>query len=315
MSIESDYEGGTVANAGARLLMTGVNRLDGDVLIDGQLGEDPHFITELFQPLTLTSDLFVAPGFRYQIETLQIVDDGHRIAQYRNRDTEFSLALGAELSNWGEVRAGIRRGNGSSRVMVGDPSLPGEHFDIGAAYLEFGYDRLDSAYFPKHGQAFHASWQSESEALGATANANIVEASWIIARTLGRNSIVLSLDGGSALDDRVVSPQELFTLGGFLNLSGLPVDALIGTQYGIVRAIAYRRISRGGTGLFEFPAYLGASLEAGNVWQTRDAVDLGDLKSGGSIFLAAETPFGPLYLAGGLAEGDKALYLMLGKTF
>jgi NTE family protein len=315
MSIESDYEGGTVANAGARLLMTGVNSLDGEVLLDTQLGEDPHFIAELFQPLTLTTDLFVAPGFRYQIEVLQIVDDGRRVAQYRNRDTDVSLALGAELSNWGEVRLGVRRGNGSSRVMIGEPVVPGEDFDIGAAFLEFGYDRLDSAYFPKHGQAFRASWQSESEALGASANADIVAASWVLARTAGRNSVVLSMEGGSALDDRVVSPQELFTLGGFLNLSGLPRDAIIGTQYGIVRTIAYRRVSRGGTGLFEFPAYLGASFEIGNVWENKDAVDFGDLKTGGSLFLGAETPFGPLYLAGGLAEGDGAFYLILGKTF
>ncbi len=315
MSIESDYEGGTVANAGARLLMTGVNSLDGELLFDSQLGEDPHFVSELFQPLSLTTDLFVAPGFRYQIETLQIVDDGHRVAQYRNRDTEVSLAFGAELSNWGEVRLGLRRGDGSSRVMIGEPVVPGGDFDIGAAYLQFGYDRLDSAYFPKHGQAFRASWQSENEALGSSADANIVEASWIIARTLGRNSLVVTLEGGSALDDRVVSPQELFTLGGFLNLSGLAPDALIGTQYGLLRTIAYRRVSRGGTGLFEFPAYLGASFELGNVWPDQEAVDIGDLKAGGSVFLAAETPFGPLYLAGGFAEGDAALYLILGRTF
>jgi NTE family protein len=315
MSIESDYEGGTVANAGARLLMTGVNSLDGELQIDTQIGEDPFLITELFQPLSLTTDLFVAPGFRYQIEVLQIVDDGRRVAQYRNRDTEVSFALGAELSNWGEVRLGVRRGDGSSRVMIGEPVVPGENFDIGAAYLLFGYDRLDSAYFPKHGQAFRASWQSENEALGASADANIVEASWVLARTYGRNSFVLSMEGGSALDNRVVSPQELFTLGGFMNLSGLPRDALIGTQMGIVRTIAYRRVSRGGTGLFEFPAYIGASLEIGNVWPDQDAVDFSDLKTGGSIFAAAETPFGPLYLAGGFAEGDAAFYLILGKTF
>ncbi len=123
------------------------------------------------------------------------------------------------------------------------------------------------------------------------------------------------MEAGSALDNRVVSPTELFTLGGFLNLSGLPQDALIGTQYGIVRTIVYRRISRGGSGLFEFPAYLGASFEIGNVWQSKDAVDFGDLRIGGSAFLGAETPFGPLYLAAGFAEGDAALYLLLGKTF
>jgi NTE family protein len=315
MSIESDFEGGTYANAGARLLMTGVNRLDGELLWDVQLGQDPHFRTELFQPLSPTTEFFVAPAFHYDLETLQIVQDGHRVAQYRIRDTQFLLAVGAELSNWGEVRAGLRRGNGSSHVMVGEPVAPEDEFDLGAAYLEFGYDRLDSAYFPKHGQAFRASWQSESKALGASANADIVEASWLFARSRDRNSLVLSMAAGSALDNRVVSPSQLFTLGGFLNLSGLPKDALIGTQYGIVRAILYRRISRGGTGLFEFPAYMGASLEAGNVWQTRQDVDWGDLKYGGSAFLAAETPFGPLYLAAGFAEGDAAFYLLLGKTF
>jgi NTE family protein len=78
----------------------------------------------------------------------------------------------------------------------------------------------------------------------------------------------------------------------------------------------YRRISRGGTGFFEFPAYLGFSLEAGNVWQRRDDVDLGRLQAGGSLFLGAESPFGPVYLAAGLAEGgEKAFYLYLGKTF
>lgn len=315
MSIESDYEGGTVANAGARLLMTGVNRLDGELLFDGQLGEDPHFYTELFQPLSLTTDFFVAPAFRYDLETLQIVQNGRRVAEYRVRDTEFLFAVGAELARWGEVRVGVRRGTGSTHLMVGEPVVPGGEFDLGAAFVEFGYDKLDSAYFPKRGQAFRASWQSENEALGASANANILAASWIIARSLDRNSLVLSMDWGSATENRVVSPQELFTLGGFLNLSGQPVDSLIGTQYGIARLIGYRRISRGGTGLFEFPAYLGASFETGNAWATKQDVDWGRLKTAGSVFLAAETPFGPLYLAGGLSEGDAAFYLILGKTF
>jgi NTE family protein len=315
MSIESDYEGGTYANAGARLLMTGVNRLDGDVLLDAQLGEDPHFRAELFQPLSLTSDFFVAPAFHYDLETLQIVQNGHRLAQYRVRDTQVLFAVGTELSNWGELRVGVRRGNGGTKLMVGEPVYPSENYDLGAAYVEFGYDRLDSAYFPRHGQAFRATWQSENEGLGASANANILAGSWTVARSHDRNSLVLSLEGGSATENRVVSPSELFTLGGFLRLSGLPQDALIGTQYGLARAIVYRKVSRGGGGLFEFPAYIGASFEVGDAWQDSSEVSTSDLKTGGSAFLAAETPFGPLYLAAGFAEGDSALYLVLGRTF
>ena len=316
VSVEEDYDGGAVANAGARFLMTRVNALDAEWLTDVQIGEEPRLFTEFFQPLSLTSDVFVAPSFRYELETLQVIDDGRRVARYRSRDSEFSLAVGAELSNWGEVRLGLRRGDGSQHVLVGDPALPSSDYDIGAAFLKFGYDRLDSAYFPKHGQAFRASWQSERESLGASADADIVEVSWQFARSLDRYSFVFSLDAGSALDDRVVSPQELFTLGGFLDLSGLPADALTGTQYGIARTILYRRVSRGGTGFFEFPAYLGVSLEAGNVWQTRDDVDLGRLETGGSVFLGADSPIGPLYLAAGFGEsGERAFYLMLGRTF
>ncbi len=316
LSVEQDYEGGAVGNAAARLLMTGLNTLGAEWLTDLQLGEEPRFYTEIFQPLSFSNGLFIAPAFRYELETLQAVEDGQRIAHYRIRDTEFALALGAELASWGEIRLGARYGDGSTRVMIGDPGLPEGEFDIGGYFLNFGYDRLDSAYFPRHGQAFRASWLADRESLGASRDADIVAASWQFARSHERYSMFISMDAGSALDDRFNSPQDLFTLGGFLNISGLPSDTLAGTQYGIVRGLAYRRISRGGTGFFEFPAYLGFSLEAGNTWLTQDDVDVGDLETGGSLFLGAESPFGPVYLAAGFAEGgERAFYLFLGKTF
>jgi len=317
VGMENDYEGGATANAAAQLRVTRLNALDAEWIIDGQIGEEPKLLTEFYQPLSLRRPYFIAPAFRYEEVTLQVVsDEGQRLARYRTRDTEVSLAVGAELSNWGEVRVGVRRGDGSSHVMIGDPGLPAARFDLGGAFVNFGYDRLDSGYFPKQGQAFRASWLADRESLGATRDADILRASWQLARSRGRYSVVWSMDGGSALDDQVVSPQELFTLGGLFDLSGLTPDAKVGTQYGIARAIVYRRISRGGTGFFEFPAYIGFSVEAGNVWATRADVDLGDLDTGGSLFLGAESPFGPVYLAAGLASGgERAFYLYLGKTF
>jgi NTE family protein len=317
LHVESDYDGGSRANAAAQLLVTDINAYDADWLFQAQIGEEPGFFTEFFQPLSLRSDFFVAPNFRQEMMTLQVVDDRqHQVARYRVRETTAALALGAELSNWGEIRAGVRRGDGSTHVLVGDPGLPVGEFDIGGAYVEFGYDRLDSAYFPRRGQAFRARWLADREALGASTSADIVEASWQLARSKDRYSLVLSAEGGSALDDHVNSPQDLFTLGGFLELSGLPRDALTGTQYALARAVFYQRVSRGGTGLFEYPAYLGFSIEAGNVWQTRGDVDLGDLEMAGSLFFGADSPFGPIYLAAGLGEkGEQAFYLLLGKTF
>ena len=121
VSVEQDFDGGATANAGARVLMTGLNRYDAEWLTDVQLGEEPRFFTEFFQPLSLTSDVFFAPSLRYELQTLQVVADGHRVARYRSRESEAALAIGAELSNWGEVRAGFSRGDGSAQVMIGDP--------------------------------------------------------------------------------------------------------------------------------------------------------------------------------------------------
>jgi NTE family protein len=316
LSLQTDYSGGATGNAAARLLLTGLNTYDAEWLTDLQLGEEPRFYTEFFQPLSLTSDFFVAPSFRYEMKTLQIVEDGERVARYRVRDTEAALAVGAELSNWGEARIGYRYGNGSTRVMIGDPGLPEGDFDIGGAYLQFGYDRLDSMYFPKHGQAFRVRWLMDRESLGASRDADIVEASWQFARSRLRNSFVFTLDAGSALDNRVNSAQDLFTLGGFLELSGLPQDSFIGTQYGLARTLFYRRISRGGSGVFEFPAYLGFSLEAGNTWERSEDVDLSDLTFAGSLFVGAESPVGPVYMALGHADGGyTAFYLLVGRTF
>ncbi len=316
LGIESDYDEGSRANAAGEVLMTGLNRLDGEWLTQLQLGEDPRFFTEWFQPLSLTNDVFLAPSLRHEIESFNLVEDDSTIVRYRVRESVAAIAIGAEISNWGEVRLGLRRGDGAASVQIGDPALIDQEFDIGGSLFEIGYDSLDSAYFPTRGQSARISWQADREALGASLDADLLTASWQAAWSRGRYSLLLGLEGGSALDDELNSPQDLFTLGGFLELSGLPRDALTGTQYGLARAVVFRRVSRGGTGLFEFPAYLGFSVEAGNAWQTRDEVDLDRLALGGSFFFGAESPLGPVYLAAGFAEhGERALYLLLGRTF
>ena len=71
LGIESDYDGGSRANAAGELLMTGLNRLDGEWLTEVQLGDDPRLFTEWFQPLSLTNDLFLAPSLRHELRTLR----------------------------------------------------------------------------------------------------------------------------------------------------------------------------------------------------------------------------------------------------
>ena len=49
------------------------------------------------------------------------------------------------------------------------------------------------------------------------------------------------------------------------------------------------------TGLLQLPMYLGASFEAGNVWQSRDDISLGTAQANGSIFAGLDTTSDNLY--------------------
>ena len=61
------------------------------------------------------------------------------------------------------------------------------------------------------------------------------------------------------------------------------------------------------------PLYFGASIESGNVWQSRDDIDAGSLILNGSVFAGLDTYVGPLFMAAGFAEsGETSFYLFLG---
>jgi NTE family protein len=107
-----------------------------------------------------------------------------------------------------------------------------------------------------------------------------------------------------------------FPLGGFLNLSGLRAQSLAGPYYGVARGIVLRSVGNGGEGVLNVPAYVGLSLEIGNVWSRRDQVSVSDTRKDAALFFGADTFLGPAYLAVGYDEGGKsAFYLFLGRTY
>ncbi|MEL6199862.1 MAG: patatin, partial [Pseudomonadota bacterium] len=114
-------------------------------------------------------------------------------------------------------------------------------------------------------------------------------------------------------DDADDLVQAFTELGGFLNLSGLDTGAISGPHTFVGRAVLQRRLGETGGGVFDLPWYLGASLEAGNVWATRDDVSTNDLIMNGSIYARLDTLIGPLFLATGFGEnGETTVYLFLG---
>jgi NTE family protein len=316
LNLEDNFEGTSRYNAALRFISTELNSLGGEWLTDIQIGDNPKFFTEFYQPLSLASRYFVAPQFDFEERSVFQLQENDVLAEYRVRSLQGGLDVGREIQNWGEVRLGMRRGTGRARVLIGDPALPSFEFDRGGYFARFSYDKLDSIFFPRHGQQFNFEWRGERDNIGADENLDAFELSWLVARSFDRHTLIFWMDAGTTADAELVQPQNFYSLGGFLNLSGLPTGYLAGPHYGIARLIYQRRVGRGGQGVLDLPAYAGVSVEAGNTWLESSEASFGNTRKNASLFFGLDSPLGPVYLAAGYDEkGETAFYLFLGRTF
>jgi len=319
LNLQDDFQGNTQYNAAARFLMTEIDALGAELLTDVQIGSDPKITSEFYQPLDALRTWFVAPSVRVEGRDLPIYQNNLQVADFRDREVEADVDFGRNLGNWGEIRVGLHRLNGLEYDRWGNPDLVEPQYNNGEYFFKFTYDQLDSVRFPREGQTFSLQWDANRTNLGADVAFDRVTADWLIATSRGRNTLLLWTSAGSIVDGKLnpTDVQDFYSLGGFLNLSGLAPQSLLGPDYAIARAIYFRRISRGGEGFFEFPAYIGASLEIGNIWSQFSDVSVGSAHKDASVFVAFDTFLGPLYLGSGYdtQTGQAGYYLFLGRTF
>jgi NTE family protein len=318
LDLEDNFQGNSRYNAAARFILTELDDLGAELITDVQIGSDPKVASEFYQPLNATRTWFVAPSVRVEARDLLIYAGDDEVAEYRDREVAANFDIGRTLGNWGEIRAGYHRTTGATRVRLGDPTLVVPVYNNGELFVKFSYDRLDNIRFPREGQQFTLQWDANRTELGADYDFDKVQADWLMARSLGRNTLLLWASAGSVVSGAIppTAIPNLFSLGGFFNLSGLAPSSLYGPNYAIARAIYFRKIGRGGEGFFDFPAYVGMSLEAGNTWQQRGDMSFGSARKDGALFLAFDTFLGPVYLGSGYdTAGHSAYYLFLGRTF
>jgi NTE family protein len=283
-----------------------------------QIGSDAKVTSEFYQPLDALRTWFVAPSARIEVRDLPIYVNNLEVADFRDREAEADLDFGRTLGNWGEIRAGYHRINGLTYDRYGNPDLVTPQYNNGEYFFKFSYDQLDNVHFPRGGQTFSLQWDANRTNLGADIASDRVTADWLIANSRGRNTLLLWTSAGATLDGRIkpTDVQDFYSLGGFFNLSGLAPLSLLGPNYAIARAIYFRKIGSGGEGFFDFPAYIGMSLEIGNTWARRSEISYASAHKDGSVFLAFDTFLGPVYLGTGYDQtGNSGYYLFLGRTF
>ena len=157
-------------------------------------------------------------------------------------------------------------------------------------------------------------WTDHVSTLGGDLSSNTLEISGMHVNSWDRHTLRL---GGRFQTTFNLVPGELggFSLGGFLNGSGLARDQFDGNHVALAQAIYYYRLNDENP-FFDLPIYVGGSIEAGSVYDDIDDFTLGSLGFAGSAFVGMDSPLGPAYLGFGITEeGDSAFYFFVGQTF
>ncbi|GLS95954.1 patatin-like phospholipase family protein [Piscinibacter gummiphilus] len=321
LGLSSDLKGNSFFNLAASHRATWLNHLGAEWRNDVQIGHTDRLATEWYQPLTAAQRLFVAARAEFTRNPFDLYDnsdgssdgDGSRIGQYRVQYIGVGLDLGTPIGRSAEFRVGLTRGHVKMLLDTGlvPPELLQPPQETGGVLARLRFDSLDSIRFPTQGWQGEVRLYASRPTFGADETYTKASANLNAAQAFGRHSLQVGLRGAKALGDDDLPVHELYSLGGFLRLSGYATGQFLGRELAFGRLVYNYRLSLPG---FLSGAFIGASAEVGRIG---DSVSKGGdafTRHGFSIYASMDTPLGPIYGAFGRGgDGANAVYLYLGQ--
>lgn len=315
LGLTSDFTGDAFFNLLASYRKTWLNSLGAEWRTDVQLGRTSSLNSEFYQPLETEGTYFVAPRLAFERRTSDLYRDDDRVATYQLTSAQLGLDLGRQLSRYGELRFGILGGQLKPKLDTGPEFLspgPSQIAQRGVA-ARLVLDQLDSVDFPRSGWRAGLRLYKSSSALGADSAYTKWDADGNGAISFGEHSLNLGFKVGGRLGADPLPRYDQFQWGGFLQQSGYATGQLLGQKLEFARLMYYHRILRGS--LLQ-GAYSGFSLELGRMREPLVPGNSEDWLTSASIFVATDSPLGPIYLGYGRAkDGNTSFYFYLGRPY
>lgn len=333
--LEDDFDTDSQYGIGMSTNFTNLNSHGAEMALNVEMGTDKLIEAELYSPVLSSQEFFVAGKVAYSSEgrNLPVSDDDLSLSSVNDflpvSYTEFvsEIAIGIQPTLWQELRLGGRYSSGSIELST-LASVGNLDFERRGLFANYRLDTLDDFAFPTRGLLvdleYLVSHDTSPEEIGQSKPKDIVEDTVyeIDARFKGAMSYQRHTLVGQAEYSFVQSKNSSITLdprelGGFLHLSGIPRNSLIGQNL-FFSSLVYRyKWFDNDFGLFEAPVYVGASLEHGGTWSDNDLkLNEAPLYNAASIFFGVDSPIGPIMLAYGRTEQDmEAVYLIVGTSF
>ncbi|MCZ8112718.1 MAG: patatin-like phospholipase family protein [Betaproteobacteria bacterium] len=271
-----------------------------------RLGSSTTVMGEWWQPLGAGSPFFAVGSWRRDAESRDVFFDGQRFNRVGVTAATLRLGAGLSLGRVGDLQLGLEQARGRVKPFFVDEVLTGSiAFSDEQYFVQLRIDTLDSMSFPTQGQLLQALWQMPR--FGAKERGSESEFRGLTGFRLG--SWAGHVYGEASRSEQSYAP---LSLGGFLRLSGTPIDSIDGQSSIFGRLVVGRPIGQMPIGLGG-AVRAGFSLEAGTVSPPGSRSRLGDARKAGSVFVSIETRVGPVYLAlGATRHGEHAVYVFLG---
>ncbi|HEX7272601.1 MAG TPA: BamA/TamA family outer membrane protein, partial [Casimicrobiaceae bacterium] len=311
LGLESDFQSDNAFNLLVQYRKTWLNRLGGEWLTEGQVGQDTHLFSEFYQPLNERGVWFGSLYGQVGETTRPVFSGDDKIAEYLIQSARVGVDLGANLGTLGAVRVGPQWTHVHADVDTGSPVLPTVSQNTAGVHVAFNLDALDHAWYAQSGYNVIATYYGATKDLGSALNYQRFEARAQYAMSWGPHTVNLVASGGTDFGSNMPA-YETFALGGPLRLSGFRLNQFSGRDYVFGRLMYYDRILPLppilGAGVFA-----GASAEVGNIRNRADGLPSPGTLYSGSLFIGANSVAGPAYLGVGFGTGGAfSAYLLLG---
>ena len=333
--LSDDFKGNSDYQAIVQYRALGLNSYGGETLVQAAIGKNRFAKFEYYQPFEETKTFYFRPeifhSFKKEQFTANSIGVGTSLTDSYSIFSESyggTLSLGADYERVYRLETGytLKSVNLDTSLLVvtTDVSNPIQSIHVSEAkvsssiYVKALYDNLDHTYFPTHGNDAKFVLKKELKYLGSDYNFYNIEAQYRGAFSFDSHTIMPYVKYATTSNHKDFEPISQYTLGGFHNLSGMPTNAYIGENLAFVM-LEYRYALRKDElfGVLSVPMYIGGTIESGQVWSKAIIpVSMENLSFGSSLYLAADTMFGPFYLAFGAAsDHNYAGYIYLGNKF
>lgn len=332
--LEDDFHTDSQYALGVSTNFTDLNDHGAELRLNVEIGTDKQFKAELFSPWFSGHKAFTTASIEFSNDNRTIPLNGFEDTTLEATENYFpivynewvgELAVGYQYTLWQEFRLGARYINGEAEVS-NLPSFGNMDYDRTGVFAKYRVDTLDNFSLPRQGiyldLEYLISHDSTTVADGIDTDKTSdtiyeLSAEFIGAYTIKRHTLVANLDYGVVHSKNSLQPIDPKTIGGFLNLSGIPRNSLIGQNKAFTSLIYRYRWFDNDFGLFTSPFYIGGSIEYGGVWSDPDVhLDSAPLYGAGSVFAGIDSPIGPIMLAYGRTEDNfDSIYLSIGTYF